>query len=527
MKIVTYQKINNSIRQTGVGLLVLLLWSLTTIAQTNPEIEVWYPVYPVLEGKTHNPVARVNIQAQSGGQQLNEIVVGVEEKQGKNSISKAQVFYTGKDSVFTTGRLFAEIGAGKNMRFKDGLPLQKGDNYLWISLQPAKRMSPKDRFTVQVNTVIIDGKKHTIQEKNPHLLHTGIALRQHGEDGVDTYRIPGLITTNQGTLIAVYDVRYNSSVDLQENIDIGINRSTDGGETWEPMKIIMDRDTWGGLPEDANGVGDPSILVDRTTGTIWVAGLWTYGYPGKRAWNASGPGLSPEETGQFLLVKSEDDGLTWSEPINITEQIKDPSWTLLLQGPGRGITMENGTLVFPAQFKDAAGVPYATIIYSEDHGKTWQIGTGAKSKTTEAQVVQLADGSLMLNMRDDRGGARSVYITKDMGKTWTEHPTSRKALIEPVCMASIISHEYKGEDLLIFSNPNATDGRHHMTIKVSKDQGMTWPVAYQLLLDKGTGRGYSCLTSIDENTIGILYESSQADLVFQKISLKKLLEKAN
>lgn len=135
----------------------------------------------------------------------------------------------------------------------------------------------------------------------------------------------------------------------------------------------------------------------------------------------------------------------------------------------------------------------------------------------------MSDGTLMLNMRDDRGGARSVYTTKDMGQTWTEHPTSRKALIEPVCMGSIISHEYKGEDLLLFSNPNATDERHHITIKLSKDQGMTWPVAYQLLLDEGIGRGYSCLTAIDENTIGILYESSQADLVFQKIQVQDLL----
>lgn len=527
MKTLTYYNRNNGGKRLKCMILVLLLTGWAATAQTIPDITVWYPVYPVLEGKTHNPVARINIRSLSSGQPLEEIVMRVEEKQGKNSIAEVQVYYTDNDSVFTTGHLFASVEAGKTVRLKNSLSLQKGNNYLWISLQPDKRISVEDRLAVNVNSVVIDGRQHKIQQQNPHVLRTGIALREHGEEGVDTYRIPGLVTTNQGTLIAVYDIRYNNAADLQENIDIGISRSVDGGETWEPMQVIMDRGTWGGFSEDANGVGDPSILVDRTTGAIWVAGLWTHGYPGERAWTASGPGMSPKETGQFLLVKSEDDGLTWSEPINITEQIKDPSWTLLLQGPGRGITMENGTLVFPAQYKDEEGMPYATIIYSKDHGKTWHIGTGAKSNTTEAQVVQLSNGSLMLNMRDNRGGTRSVYITEDMGQTWKAHPTSRKALIEPVSMASIISHEYNGKNFLIFSNPNSTEGRHHMTIKLSKDVGMTWPEEYQLLLDEGAGRGYSCLTSIDENTIGILYEGSQADLIFQKIPLEDLFRATN
>src|SRR5699024_11375756 len=98
-----------------------------------------------------------------------------------------------------------------------------------------------------------------------------IALRQPGDDEVASYRIPGLVTTNEGTLIAAYDIRYEDAGDLQGNIDVGISRSTDGGRSWEPMQVIMDMDEWGGLSEDQNGVGDPSILVDDQTGTIWVA----------------------------------------------------------------------------------------------------------------------------------------------------------------------------------------------------------------------------------------------------------------
>ena len=267
------------------------------------------------------------------------------------------------------------------------------------------------------------------------------------------------------------------------------------------------------------------MLVDRRRGTIWVAALWSHG---NRAWNGSRPGMRPKETGQFVVVKSEDDGKTWSAPINITGQIKDPRWRLLLQGPGKGITLHDGTLVFPAQFRDAHGMPHSTIIHSRDGGGRWTIGTGAKPDTTEAQVVELRDGSLMLNMRDNRGGSRSVYTTRDLGRTWTVHSTSRKALPEPVCMASLIRfgrvHNGADSDALLFSNPSVSRRapRRRITLKASVDEGVSWPEKWHLLVDEGVGAGYSCLTRIDEETVGILYEGSQAHLVFQRIKIREV-----
>ena len=151
----------------------------------------------------------------------------------------------------------------------------------------------------------------------------------------------------------------------------------------------------------------------------------------------------------------------------------------------------------------------------------------ARTNTTEAQVVETEPGVLMLNMRDNRGGSRAVAITKDLGKTWTEHPSSRKALQEPVCMASLIHVEAKDnildKDILLFSNPNTTRGRNHITIKASLDGGLTWLPEHQLMLDEGEGWGYSCLTMIDRETIGILYESSAAHMTFQAVKLKDLI----
>src|SRR5690606_14202146 len=186
--------------------------------------------------------------------------------------------------------------------------------------------------------------------------------------------------------------------------------------------------TYGGLPQDENGIGDPAVLVDKHPGTSWVSALWVHGKKDKRAWWASKEGMTPEQTGQLMLINSEDDGKTWSKPINITKQIKDPSWKLFFNGPGNGITMKDGTLVFAAQYKGEKAIPHSTIVYSKDAGENWHVGTGAKSETTEAQVVELSDGILMLNMRDDRNrknrkdsiNGRSIAITKDLGKTWTE-----------------------------------------------------------------------------------------------------------
>lgn len=412
---------------------------------------------------------------------------------------------------------------GKNTLVFSALP--SGTESLEIHVMANAAHDLKDKVNISAENIVLDKKKIVLNStKEVPAYRLATALRSFGFDGVHSYRIPGLVTTPKGTVLAVYDIRRNSSVDLQGDIDVGLSRSTDGGRTWESMKVIMDMGEWGGLPEDQNGIGDPAILVDPNTGHIWVAALWVHGNPGSRAWGASGQGMSPEETGQLMLVKSEDDGVTWSTPINITSQTKILEWHLFFNGPGMGITMKDGTLVFPAQFRDKDKMPHSTIIYSKDKGKTWSVGTGARSNTTEAQVVELSDGTLMLNMRDNRGGSRAVAVTNDFGKTWTEHPTSRKALVEPICMASIIDNPYI-DQMLLFSNPAHEKRRVNMTIKASKDDGNTWPEGMQLLLDEGQGWGYSCLTLINEKEVGILYESSVANITFQIIPLEDVLRK--
>ena len=405
-----------------------------------------------------------------------------------------------------------------------------GYNFFWVSLEMQPSASLQTKVTADITSVKADGKESPtklVSDKNIER-RMGIGVRHAGDDGSAAFRIPGLVTTNKGTLLGVYDVRYNSSVDLQEHIDIGLSRSTDGGKTWEKMRPPLAFGEYDGLPAAQNGVGDPSILVDTKTNTVWIVAAWTHGMGNQRAWWSSHPGMDLNHTAQLVMAKSTDDGKTWSAPINVTEQVKLPEWYFLLQGPGRGITTSDGTLVFPIQFIDKTRIPNAGIMYSKDRGETWKIHNYARTNTTEAQVAEVEPGVLMLNMRDNRGGSRAVYTTTDFGQTWKEHESSRTALIEPVCMASLISVKAKdnvlGKDLLIFSNPNSTSARKDMTIKISMDGGKTWSADHQLLLDEDYNWGYSCLTMIDKETIGILYESSVAHMTFQSIKLKDIVK---
>lgn len=418
----------------------------------------------------------------------------------------------------------------KEIVLKGNQKLFPGINYFWVSLQMKPGTALTTKVSASIASATVDGKKALMEVVSPQGIEhrMGVGVRHAGDDGSAAFRIPGLVTTNKGTLLGVYDVRYNSSVDLQEHVDVGLSRSTDGGKTWEKMRLPLAFGEYDGLPAAQNGVGDPSILVDTKTNTIWIVAAWTHGMGNQRAWWSSHPGMDVNHTAQLIMTKSTDDGKTWSAPINVTEQVKDPSWYFLLQGPGRGITMADGTLVFPIQFIDAGRIPNAGIMYSKDSGQTWKIHNYARTNTTEAQVAEVEPGVLMLNMRDNRGGSRAVSITKDLGETWTEHVSSRSALRESVCMASLIKiaaqDNVLGKDILLFSNPDTTKGRNHITIKASLDGGVTWLPEHQLLIDEAEGWGYTCLTLVDKETVGILYESSVAHMTYQRIRLTDIIK---
>ncbi|MGM0376403.1 MAG: sialidase family protein [Bacteroidota bacterium] len=513
-----------------------------TIPKGISDIKVQTSTKPLIKEKSANNLINITLIP---GQEAERSLSGVEfsfDQDISGILKEASISTSSSGSENTQKASTVEVFNSKEIKFSLSDVVINDTTTFHLNLTASKDIKLASSISIKDFNLTFDDES-TFQEHINKKYRPAMEVRAAGQDKCDTYRIPGLVTTNEGTLIAVYDNRYTRSKDLQEHIDVGMSRSTDGGETWEPMKVIMDKNEWGGEPEYLNGVGDPAVLYDDKNNTIWVAALWLHGFNrDDMAWWASQPGMKPSETGQFLLTKSTDDGKTWSDPINITEQIKDPDWQLLLQGPGKGITLNDGTLVFPAQFKADIGekaidghqyTPHSTIIYSKDGGEKWEIGTGAKPNTTEAQVVQLSDGSLMLNMRDDRNrktkdetNGRAVATTNDLGETWETHPSSNSALPEPNCMASLISADLevdgKEQKVLFFSNPADKHDRINMTIKASLDEGMTWPEEHHVLLREPGGFGYSCMTMVDDEHVGILYEGVK-NMIFQKVPVDEIL----
>ncbi len=515
---------------------------------------------PVLLGKTKNPVAGLTVtNMDNAALDLTSLHLVLSSSK-KGIITGVSLLSLGQDSAAMADTKTANAEPfGRSTGKSDGsaviagkLSLKKGKNYFLIAIEPSQQASLFDSIQVLASNIVFGKRSIKIAPLAKRIWQRiAASVRYAGEENVASHRIPGIATARDGSLLSVYDARRLKAQDLQGDIDIGLSRSIDKGKTWQPMQVVLDMGEWGNLPQKFNGVSDACILVDKSTGAIFVAGLWMYGVldqDGKwienltdtsTAWNhqwrnkGSQPGFDVKQTSQFLITKSTDNGKTWSEPVNLTRMCKKEEWWLWAPAPGAGITLKDGTLVFPTQGRDATGKPFSNITYSKDGGKTWKSSNAAvEESTTENMAVELTDGSIMLNMRANENkndtsarNGRAIATTKDLGESWTIHPGSHNALQEPVCMASIIRHDYtwngQKKSLLIFCNPDSKTTRHNITIKVSHDDGKTWQ--RRVLLDEKKGRGYSCLTSIDENTIGVLYESSQSDLVFQAIKLEELL----
>lgn len=309
-----------------------------------------------------------------------------------------------------------------------------------------------------------------------------------GADGYHTYRIPALLVGPRGALLAFCEGRKTGRGD-HGDLDLVLRRSVDGGRTWEAMRLVYEE---GG---DAKvTIGNPCPVLDSETGTIWL--------PFTR------------DNNDVLVTSSADEGVTWSKPVVITAHVKKPGWTWYATGPGVGIRVERGAhrgrLVIPCDHReplDGKAVTVSHAIFSDDHGATWALGENVAPHTNECQVAELADGSLLMNMRNywgkdggkpESGGKRAVATSADGGKTWGPLRFDA-ALVEPICQASLI----RAQGTLLFSNPASTSKRERLTVRFSRDDGVTWPESR--VLHEGPA-AYSCLAALPDGRIGVLYE---------------------
>ena len=319
-----------------------------------------------------------------------------------------------------------------------------------------------------------------------------------GQQDYFAYRIPALICTHKGTLLAFCEGRKTSLSDDGNN-DLVLRRSLDGGKTWLALQLVHEE---GG--DAMITVGNPCPVIDPQTGKIWLS--------------------MNRQNGRVLLTSSSDDGETWSAVREITRDVSQPGWGWYAMGPGIGIAVERGPhrgrLILPANHRettDRSGPSVSHVIYSDDHGVTWKLGGSVGLHTNECQLVEtvVADGSeLLINMRNHWGrsgkrpelaGRRLISRSRDGGQTWSE-PTRDESLVEPTCQASLIRYSWpidSQKSILLFANPDSSSKRERMTVRLSYDEGRTWPV--QKLIDGGPA-GYSCLTRLKDGRIGLIYE---------------------
>ncbi len=337
-----------------------------------------------------------------------------------------------------------------------------------------------------------------------------------GQDHIREYRIPALVTTGKGTLMAVCDARVERPGDAINNIDLALKRSFDNGKTWEPLKILAD------FPGQ-EAAGDPCMLVDRENDAVWILYDYILGEPDR-----SGRRKRERRTIALHTIQSRDDGRTWSKPTDITKRVLQPGWEATMAAPGRGVQTRDGRLVFPA-YSRRPEQDHSHLIYSNDHGKTWQISSDAGPKVNECQVVELVDGSWMLNMRSYRGKhCRAVATSNDSGRTWRTMLDDTN-LPEPKCQASLIRHTDTRDGFrknrLLFANPASASRRVNMTVRLSYDEGKTWPISK--VIHAGPS-AYCCLTVLKDGTIGLLYENGQASpyekLTFARFNLEWLTD---
>jgi len=327
-----------------------------------------------------------------------------------------------------------------------------------------------------------------------------------GEEGYHTYRIPSIVVTTKGTILAFCEARKNSIYDTG-HIDIVLKRSLDNGKTWEDMCIVAS--------DGINTMGNPCPVVDRDTGTVLMLFCWNLANGGEEKI------MNGEAPREVYIIKSTDDGKTWSKPLEITKDIKKPSWTWYATGPCHGLQLRSGRILIPCDHavtrKERVG-PHPVIshvVYSDDHGNSWNIGGRVGENTDECSVAEMPDGSVYINMRRYHGkNSRAYAFSNDGGISWSEIKID-ETLIDPVCQGSVINYKSSGiikGECILFSNCASTK-REKMTVRLSYDGCITWPLSR--VLYEGPS-AYSDLAITSDEHICCMFECGR-DHPYEKI----------
>jgi len=318
-----------------------------------------------------------------------------------------------------------------------------------------------------------------------------------GKEGYACYRCPTLAVSSKGTVLAFCEGRVNSHKD-EDDMDVVLKRSSDGGRTWGPLQV---------LASDGRNPCKNQCPVVLPSGRILLVWLWNKWIPAEKE----------RTTREVFVIHSDDDGVTWSKPRSITRSVYEPDWQWYGTGPCHAIVKRSEPhkrrIVVPARHNAKGMKMVSHVIYSDDGGETWHIGGSVpRPQTTESTVVELSNGDLMLNSRNqnDAENYRVVSISKDGGATFSE-VWLENALIEPRgCQGSLLFHSLNartGKGNILFSNPANSAFRSDGTLKLSQDDGRTWTMSFRYAPKPAPNfTGYSDIAVMSDGGVGVLYE---------------------
>jgi sialidase-1 len=335
-------------------------------------------------------------------------------------------------------------------------------------------------------------------------------LFQSGEASYFCFRIPALVVSGKGTVLAFAEARRTNCEDWDQ-IDLVLKRSEDGGRTWSDLRVLFHDGT--------RSVNQPAPILDRTTGLLWL--------------------VFCKDNQQVFASQSADDGITWSAPREITEQTKDPTWKYVAAGPGHGIQLSDGRLLVGAWGDTSPGpvtwpptwdvIEFTLALYSDDHGITWHRGRPMyENLTEESMVVETAGKRVYMTLRSRQEKKHRAHAWSDDGGYSWSRVSFDETLPDPPAEASIVSLPASGTDSrarVLFANPASATDRSHLTVRMSEDECKTWPISRLLY---GGSSAYSDLVVLPDREVLCLFEAdSYSKMILARFNIAWLMGGTN
>jgi hypothetical protein len=500
-----------------------MIYSAASVIQTN---------IPIGRGDTDNRIIAVKVTTDGfrSPVSLSDLRFTMNGTSNLSDVSKIKVYATGNSKRFATGNVFAtDINPAAGVITASGVQqLLPGDNYFWISYDVKSTAAEGNLLDASCEEVVVGGTTYVLGTKTATgastVLLTHKLLFKPGDAGAYTYRIPAIVTANDGSLVTAIDKRVARNNDLASDIDILIRRSTDNGQTWSPALTIADLGS-----TNSDGASDPALVVDKASGKIICLFATNNGLMAS----------NPSNLIRIGMCTSSDNGVTWTAPVDITNQIYGPAcsnpisstWYAAWIASGRAHQLRNGRIVAAMGVRQTSATKIDNfMVYSDDAGVTWQTSTNiACNNGDEAKIVELNDGKLVMSIRS--GGSRRFVESTDKGITWGT-PYNKPTILDPACNGDFIRYtstiDGYDKNRLIHTVPYVSSSpRRNISVLLSYDEGQTWPVRKTLYLGNGD---YSSITMLPDGTLGVYYENQDDqiyNMYFARFTLSWLTDGAD